>query len=99
MTDTDKRLKNLTRKGRGRPKGAVNKTTQAIAALARELTFENPEYVRRLRERLAAGKAPHMETLLAFYGYGKPADKLKIEDARKPMLTNIGQVPQAPPGD
>jgi len=99
VTDTDKRLKNLTRKGRGRPKGAVNKTTQAIATLARELTFENPEYVRRLRERLAAGKAPHMETLLAYYGYGKPADKLRLEDNRKPTLLNIGLVPQLPPGE
>ena len=95
--NNDKRLKNLIHKGR--PKGARNKTTQAIATLARELTFESPEYVRRLRERLANGKAPHMEVLLAHYGYGKPVDKLKIEDNRKPQTTNIGQVPQAPSGD
>ena len=95
--NNDKRLKNLIHKGR--PKGAVNKTTQAIATLARELTFENLEYVNRLRERLAAGKAPHMEVLLAHYGYGKPADKLKIEDNRKPTHTDIGLVPQLPPGD
>ena len=99
MTDTDKRLKNLSRKGRGRPKGAVNKITQAIATLARELTFDNPKYVKGLKKRLAAGRAPHMETLLAYYGYGKPADKLKIEDNRKPLSTNIGRVPEIPPGD
>jgi len=95
--NNDKRLKNLIHKGR--PKGARNKTTQAIAALARELTFENPEYIEALKKRLVAGKAPHMETLLAFYGFGKPADKLKIEDTRKPVATSISLVPQLPPGD
>ena len=99
MTDTDKRLNNLSRRGKGRPKGSVNKTTQAIATLARELTFENPQYVKNLKKRLAAGKAPHMETLLAYYGYGKPADKLRLEDNRKPTLLNIGLVPQLPPGE
>lgn len=96
MTNTDKRLKNLTRKGRGRPKGAVNKVTQAIATLARELTFENPVFVKNLKRRLAAGKDPQMAVLLAYYGYGKPADKLRIEDNRKPTSTNIGLVPQLP---
>ncbi len=97
MKNSDKRLKNLVYKGR--PKGARNKTTQAIAELSRGLTFDDPEYVEGLRKRLRAGKAPHMETLLAYYGYGKPGDKLKIEDSRKPTSISFGLVPQLPPGD
>ena len=95
--DNDKRLKNLVHTGR--PKGARNKTTQAIAALARGLTFENPEYIEALKKRLVAGKAPHMETLLAYFGYGKPVERLKVEDNRKPALLDIGLVPQLPPDD
>ncbi len=77
MKNSDKRLKNLVYKGR--PKGARNKTTQAIAELSRGLTFEDPIFVNGLRERLRAGKDPQMAILLTHYGYGKPDDKLKVD--------------------
>ena len=61
------------RKGGGRPKGVPNKATREIKASARALV-EDPVYVESLRRRLPAGKAPHMETLLFHYAYGKPRD-------------------------
>jgi hypothetical protein len=41
--------------------------------IARNL-LEDPSYVQSLKARLKAGKAPHLETLLFHYGYGKPKD-------------------------
>lgn len=40
--------------------------------MAEGLTTGNPEYMKGLQERLLAGKAPHMETLLWQYAKGKP---------------------------
>ena len=57
----------------GRPKGSVNKASASIAERARAM-LERPEYLAALRERLDKGQAPHMETLYAHYGYGKPKD-------------------------
>lgn len=45
--------------------------------MARRLV-EDPEYVELLAERLRDGKAPHMETLLFHYAYGKPAEKMEL---------------------
>lgn len=62
------------RRGGGRPKGAKNKTTAEIRAVAKALV-EDRIYVAHLRKRLVDGKAPHMETLLFQYAYGKPKDE------------------------
>lgn len=69
----------------GRPRGAKNKSTREIQAFSREL-LEDPAYVKSLRERLKDGKAPHMETLLSHYAYGKPKDTLIVEDAPPLMV-------------
>jgi hypothetical protein len=60
--------------GPGRPKGAKNKATQAVQAIARGLV-EDPAYTKKLQERLNKGRiAPAMETTLWHYAYGKPKE-------------------------
>ena len=60
----------------GRPKGIPNKATREIKDIARALV-EDPEYVQSLRERLTAGKAPHMEPVLFYYTYGRPKESME----------------------
>ena len=64
--------------GPGRPKGSVNKSTKDIQAFAREC-LESPEYRDSLKRRLQRGDAPHMETLLHHYGYGKPKETVQVD--------------------
>lgn len=59
--------------GKGRPKGALNKATREIKDIAAGL-LADPAYVTSLKRRLTSGKAPHMETLLHHYAYGKPKE-------------------------
>ena len=61
--------------GKGRPKGAVNKTTRDSREMATKLVTD-AVYVANLQMRLREGKAPHMETLLHHYAYGKPKETL-----------------------
>jgi hypothetical protein len=61
----------------GKPKGAIGRATREIRAFARE-TLESAPYVESLRRRLIRGTAPHMETLLHHYAYGKPPDKVEV---------------------
>ena len=68
--------KGLTNAGKGRPLGAVNKTTREIREAAR-LLLDDADYRTSLRQRLIAGTAPHMETLLHHYAFGKPKDVLE----------------------
>ena len=65
----------------GRKAGVVNQTTVEIREVARSL-LEDPQYQRRLRERLLAGKCPpQIEALLFYYGYGKPRETVKVEES------------------
>lgn len=59
--------------GPGRPKGSLNKATREIKDIASGL-LSDPAYVTSLKRRLTSGKAPHMETLLHHYAYGKPKE-------------------------
>jgi hypothetical protein len=77
----------------GKPKGAISKATRDIREFAREC-LESPEYVRRLKDRLTAGKAPHMEQLLAHYAYGKPKDVVEINTPR-PIIVDLVTGPDA----
>ncbi len=81
---------------KGKPKGATSHKTREIAAFARSIV-ESPEYVESLRRRLLKGDAPHMETLLHHYGYGKPKDTLAVESARPVVVELIGSL--APGGN
>ena len=61
----------------GRKKGTPNKATVEIREASRTLV-EDPEYRASLRQRLKRGQAPHMETLLHHYAYGKPREGLDV---------------------
>ncbi len=80
---------------KGRPQGSRDKRKTAIGEFARSI-LEDSDYRAKLIARIKAGQAPHMEPLLIYYGYGKPDERLKIEDNRKQTSTNIGRVPQLP---
>lgn len=71
--------------GKGRPKGALNKATREIRDVARRLV-EDETYVASLQVRLPEGKAPHMETLLFHYAYGKPKETVDI-----PQLADMAE--------
>ncbi len=85
--------KNLKRGGPGRPKGSKDRRTLAISEFARSI-LESDEYRASLRARIIAGKAGVIESILFFYGYGKPAEKIQVVDITKPTTFNIGIVPQ-----
>lgn len=61
----------------GRPVGATNKASREIKDIASGM-LSDPAYVESLRRRLTSGKAPHMETLLHHYAYGKPKESLAV---------------------
>lgn len=65
--------------GPGRPKGSVPKATREVRDAARAL-IDDPEYRTLLAARLKVGEAPHMETLLWHYAYGKPVEKVEVKD-------------------
>jgi hypothetical protein len=81
----------------GRPKGAVNRTTREIRALARSLV-EDPAYLAALRRRLVAGKAGPLEPLLFAYAYGRPTERpAGAEEGSRQIPTDGGGIP-SPPG-
>jgi hypothetical protein len=67
----------VTRPGRpktgGRKKGTPNKATGEIKTFAKQF-LESAAYRASLEQRVRAGEAPHMETLLHHYAYGKPKE-------------------------
>lgn len=92
---TAKSLANLKRDaGPGRPPGSQNKVTRAAKDLAENILDD--DYMDRLKQRVKAGKAPHMETLLWQYWQGKP--KGDGDDAPRQTLINVlailGDLPQ-----
>lgn len=62
---------------RGRKKGVPNKNTREIKDFSKGF-LERPAYRKSLKRRVDAGEAPHMETLLHHYGYGKPKESLDV---------------------
>ena len=66
---------------KGRAKGACNKITIEIKALATAIV-ENVAYRKKLAARLKAGTAGAMEPLLWHYAYGKPKETVVLEDSR-----------------
>ena len=64
--------------GIGRSKGTANKATAEIKNAARAIV-NDPEYRALLMIRLKLGEAPHMETLLWHYAYGKPKEQVEVK--------------------
>ncbi len=62
---------------KGRPRGAPNKATREVRALARRLV-EDREYQAGVRRRLRAGEAGALEPLLWHYAYGKPKEAVEL---------------------
>lgn len=85
MTKAKKKPPNA---GKGRPKGALNKTTKAIKEMSAKLLTDR-SYQASLKKRLKTGKAPHMELLLHHYAYGKPKETVKVEDAPAPLAVMV----------
>jgi hypothetical protein len=65
-----------TPKTGGRVKGVPNKITREIRVMAGRIVNDS-DYRRELKIRLRDGKAPHMETLLWQYAYGKPKETIE----------------------
>lgn len=68
-----KNTSGLKRGGGGRKPGVPNKVTVEVRDASR-LLVEDAGYRDGLKGRLKSGKAPHMETLLWQYAYGKPKE-------------------------
>ena len=67
------------RKTGGRRLGSLNKATIEVKAVCAELV-DDPEYRRRLGERLRAGKlSPAVECMLWYYAKGKPKDEIQSD--------------------
>ncbi len=66
----------------GRRAGTPNRSTREIKEIARELLDET--YFQVLRLRLLNGKcAPQIETLVHHFAWGKPKDRVEIENSGK----------------
>lgn len=74
------------RKGGGRPKGVPNVASREIQSAAQRLV-EDKAYQASLKQRLEDGKAPHMETLLFQYAYGKPKETTTHEGTIRHQFT------------
>ncbi len=70
-------MSGLRRGGPGRRAGVPNAATTEIKQAARAIV-EDPAYKASLIQRVTRGKAPHMETLLFHYAYGKPVEQLEV---------------------
>jgi len=62
----------------GRPKGCKNKRTRAFEDFLRQ-AGENPELHASLLRRLIAGRAAHVESLMARDALGDPAQKHQVQ--------------------
>jgi hypothetical protein len=63
--------------GPGRPKGLPNKATQDVREFAQKF-IDDEDYKSSLKRRILRGSAPHMETLIWHYRFGKPKDTLDV---------------------
>lgn len=65
--------------GVGRPKGALNKGTQEAREFATRI-LDSEDYKRSLELRIRTGELPpQIETLLYYYRYGKPKERVEME--------------------
>ena len=65
------------RGGPGRKAGAPNKVSLEVKEFSREFLMSD-SYRNGLKRRVEAGQAPHMETLLNHYAFGKPREEIAL---------------------
>lgn len=66
--------------GSGRKKGSANKRTIEVRELAQRF-LSSKAYQENLQHRLDNGCAPAaVETMLWYYGYGKPVERIEVGD-------------------
>ena len=70
----------------GRKKGTPNVVTRDLKEFLKSFVENDVEYQENLRERLRAGKTPHMKLLAAHYSGGKPKD---THEVTTPTLSNL----------
>ncbi len=81
------RPRNLRGEGIGRKKGTPNKATQEIRTITRELTFQNPTYVARIKAGLEkGGLPPAVELYVLESAWGKNKQVLDIAIPENPAL-------------
>jgi hypothetical protein len=84
---------------RGRPKGAQNKVTRELQALAQGI-IEDPVVQARLLNQAQRGKlAPAVMSLLFHYAYGKPKETLALEKKPVVLVIRIDPPPEGTPRD
>ena len=71
----------------GRPKGRANAVTLDVREFAQKF-IDDADYRESLRKRVLRGDAPHMETLIWHYRFGKPKDTLEINQPR-PLVVEL----------
>ena len=77
----------------GRRKGALNKATVEIREIARQLTTDNPAYMKALKARLDSGKiAPAVETFILSYAHGKPKETVQVEGGDNPLRAIVTRI-------
>lgn len=76
----------------GRKKGTRNRAAVEIKEAARNIV-ESPSYLASLKARLKAGDAPHMESLLFHYAYGKPVERIAPTDPTGTKEYGAGDLP------
>lgn len=74
--------------GKGRPKGALNKTTREIKSFALKF-LSSREYVDSAKARVLSGDAPHLETLWHHYAFGKPKESVQISGDIPPFILKL----------
>lgn len=74
--------------GKGRPKGALNKTTKEIKTFAAKF-LSSREYVDSATARVLAGEAPHLESLWHHYAFGKPKETVAMEGTIPPFVLKL----------
>jgi hypothetical protein len=73
-----KNISGLKRGGPGRKPGVPNKATQDVKTFCQEF-MGSEEYRENAKRRVLRGRAPHLETLMMHYAYGKPKETIALE--------------------
>jgi hypothetical protein len=77
MDDTVVLTRRGPNNGKGRPVGALNRTTRDLKEFWHYF-FSSHEYREKAKERILNGTAPHLESYLLNRIYGKPTERIAV---------------------